>query len=151
MLGKFVGEAGRGVFRLSSAVARKLAQDRIALIGEAAHVIHADRCAGSLNLGLRDAAMVGEFVVSARRDGEDIGSPDVLARYDNARRADVTTRAFAVDLFNRSLLTDFLPMQGARGLGLYMLGQIGPLRRAVLREGVSPAASQPKLMRGEAL
>ncbi len=77
--------------------------------------------------------------------------PRLLARYDSLRRADVKSRAFAVDLLNRSLLTDFLPVQSARGLGLYLLDRIGPLRRAALREGVAPAASQPRLMRGEAL
>ena len=57
----------------------------------------------------------------------------------------------AVDLLNRSLLSDFLPLQGARGLGLFLIDRIGPLRRAVMREGVAPLASQPRLMRGEAL
>jgi 2-octaprenyl-6-methoxyphenol hydroxylase len=55
-----------------------------------------------------------------------------------------------VDVLNRSLLSDFLPVQGARGFGLYLLDRIAPLRRAVMREGVEPAA-QPRLMRGEAL
>ncbi len=55
------------------------------------------------------------------------------------RRADVGSRTLAVDLLNRSLLTDFLPVQSVRGLGLYMLDRIGPLRRAVMREGVAPA------------
>ncbi len=67
------------------------------------------------------------------------------------RRADVSSRTLAVDLLNRSLLSDFLPLQGARGLGLFLMEQIGPLRRAVMREGVVPMASQPRLMRGEAL
>jgi len=52
---------------------------------------------------------------------------------------------------NRTLLTDLLPVQGLRGLGLYALDRIGPLRRAVMREGIAPRSSQPKLMRGEAL
>jgi 2-octaprenyl-6-methoxyphenol hydroxylase len=52
---------------------------------------------------------------------------------------------------NRSLLSGFLPMQGARGLGLHLLNTIGPLRRAMMREGVMPRAAQPRLMRGEAL
>ena len=54
----------------------------------------------------------------------------------------------AADLLNRSLLTGFLPVQGLRGMGLYALEQIGPLRRAVMREGVAPRANQPRLMRG---
>jgi 2-octaprenyl-6-methoxyphenol hydroxylase len=48
-------------------------------------------------------------------------------------------------------LSDFLPAQGVRGLGLYLIDRIGPLRRAVMREGVAPTAAQPRLMRGEAL
>ncbi len=67
------------------------------------------------------------------------------------RVGDVTTRSAAIDLLNRSLLSDFLPAQGARGFGLYMIDRIGPLRRALMREGVMPAAAQPRLMRGEAL
>ena len=123
--------------------------NRIALVGEAAHVIPPIGAQG-LNLGLRDAATIGELVVEARREGSDVGAPDLLARYDRMRRADVTAARFAVDALNRSLLSDFLPVQGARGFGLYLLDRVAPLRRAVMREGVEPAA-QPRLMRGEAL
>ena len=107
--------------------------------------------AQGLNLGLRDAATIGELAVAAHRRGRDIGGAEVLARYDQMRRADVAGRTLAIDLLNRTLLSDFLPVQGARGLGLYVLDHIGPLRRAVMREGVSPATAQPRLMRGEAV
>jgi 2-octaprenyl-6-methoxyphenol hydroxylase len=150
ILGKVTVEPGRGAFPLAVETVRTFGQGRIALIGEAAHLIPPIGAQG-LNLGLRDAACIGELVVSARRDGGDAGAPDLLARYDTQRRADVTSRTLAVDLLNRTLLSDFLPVQGARGLGLYLIDRIGPLRRAVLREGVAPAASQPRLMRGEAL
>jgi 2-octaprenyl-6-methoxyphenol hydroxylase len=142
-------EEGRGVFPLGVEIAQSFARDRIALVGEAAHVIPPIGAQG-LNLGLRDAASIGELAADARRAGLNIGAPGLLSRYDRMRRADVTTRAFAVDALNRSLLTDFLPVQGARGFGLYLLDRIAPLRRAVMREGVEPAA-QPRLMRGEAL
>ena len=89
--------------------------------------------------------------MSARRAWRRRRCADLLARYDTLRRADVNSRTFAVDLLNRTLLSDFLPVQSARGLGLYLIDRIGPLRRAVMREGVAPAASQPRLMRGEAL
>jgi 2-octaprenyl-6-methoxyphenol hydroxylase len=150
MLGKIAVEPGRSIFPLAIETAENFAQHRVALIGEAAHVIPPIGAQG-LNLGLRDAATIGEIVVSACRDGGDVGEPAILARYDSLRRTDVKGRAVAVDLLNRSLLTDFLPVQSARGLGLYLLDRIGPLRRAALREGVTPAASQPRLMRGEAL
>lgn len=150
ILGKVAVEAGRGSFPLAMQTVRTFGQNRIALIGEAAHLIPPIGAQG-LNLGLRDAACISEIVVSARRDGDDVGSPDVLTRYDEKRRADVKSRTLAVDVLNRTLLSDFLPVQSARGLGLYLIDRIGPLRRAVLREGVAPAASQPRLMRGEAL
>jgi 2-octaprenyl-6-methoxyphenol hydroxylase len=149
ILGKVAVEDGHGLFPLGIETARSCARDRIALIGEAAHVIPPIGAQG-LNLGLRDAATIGELVVEARREGTDVGAPDLLARYDRMRRLDVTSRTVAVDMLNRSLLSDFLPLQGARGLGLYLLDRIAPLRRAVMREGVEPAA-QPRLMRGEAL
>jgi len=149
-LGKIAVEPGRGVFPLAIETARTFGRSRIALVGEAAHLMPPIGAQG-LNLGLRDAATIGELVVTARRDGGDVGAPDLLARYDKQRRADVKSRAMTVDLLNRTLLSDFLPVQGARGLGLYLIDRIGPLRRAVMREGIAPAASQPSLMRGEAL
>jgi 2-octaprenyl-6-methoxyphenol hydroxylase len=150
ILGKITIEPGRGVFPLVIETTQTFATRRAALVGEAAHVIPPIGAQG-LNLGLRDAATIGEIVADARRRGDDVGSVAVLARYNDARGADVTTRTLAVDLLNRSLLTDFLPVQGARGLGLWLMQQIGPLRRAVMREGVAPSGAQPRLMRGEAL
>jgi 2-octaprenyl-6-methoxyphenol hydroxylase len=150
ILGKITVEPGRGQFPLSVATAKHFGANRIALVGEAAHVIPPIGAQG-LNLGLRDAASIGEIAIAAQRDGRDIGSDDVLAAYEKMRRADVSSRTLAIDLLNRTLLTDFLPVQGLRGLGLYMIDRIGPLRRAVMREGVQPAATQPRLMRGETL
>jgi 2-octaprenyl-6-methoxyphenol hydroxylase len=148
LLGKMSVEQGRGFFPLTMATAEMFARERIALVGEAAHVVPPIGAQG-LNLGLRDGATIAELVADARRQNLDVGSPEVLARYDTQRRADVISRTLAVDLLNRSLLTDFLPAQGARGLSLYLVDRLGPLRRALLREGVAPAASQPRLMRGE--
>jgi 2-octaprenyl-6-methoxyphenol hydroxylase len=150
ILGKMQAENGRGRFPLGVATARSFARNRVALVGEAAHLIPPIGAQG-LNLGLRDAAVIAELVVTSRGEGGDVGASELLARYDDQRRSDVTSRTLAVDLLNRSLLTDFLPVQGTRGLGLYLIDRIGPLRRAVMREGVAPAASQPRLMRGEAL
>jgi 2-octaprenyl-6-methoxyphenol hydroxylase len=150
ILGKVELESACGLFPLRVATARRFADKRIALVGEAAHVIPPIGAQG-LNLGLRDAATIGELAVAARRNGRDIGGPDLLTRYDQLRRSDIDSRTLAVDLLNRSLLTDFLPVQGVRGVGLYMLDRIGPLRRAVMREGLAPSSGQPRLMRGERL
>jgi len=150
ILGKIEAEPARGRFPLRVATARRFADRRIALVGEAAHVIQPIGAQG-LNLGLRDAATISELAIKADRQSQDIGGAEMLASYDRLRRADVGSRTFAIDLLNRTLLSDFLPAQSMRGLGLYLIDRIGPLRRAVMREGVAPAAARPRLMRGEAL
>jgi len=150
ILGRIAPEPGRGAFPLAIETARRFAVARVALVGEAAHLLPPIGAQG-LNLGLRDAATIGELVVAAHRNGDDVGAPEFADRYDRSRRTDVTSRALAVDLLNRSLLSDFLPLQGARGLSLFLMERIGPLRRTIMREGVAPASAQPRLMRGEAL
>jgi 2-octaprenyl-6-methoxyphenol hydroxylase len=150
ILGKTTVEPERGLFPLATETAERFAAHRIALIGEAAHVMPPIGAQG-LNLGLRDAAQIAELVADASAAGMDIGSEALLARYDARRRPDVTTRMLAVDWLNSSLLADFLPVQSLRGLGLYALDRIGPLRRLVMREGVAPSTAEPALMRGEAL
>jgi 2-octaprenyl-6-methoxyphenol hydroxylase len=150
ILGRVTVEPGRGLFPLVSCVASRFAARRIALVGEAAHVIPPIGAQG-LNLGLRDSAAVGELAAAAHRAGCDPGGINLLVRYDRMRRADVRSRTMAVDLLNRSLLSDFLPVQAARGLGLYLIDRIGPLRRTMMREGVAPAGDEPRLMRGEPL
>jgi 2-octaprenyl-6-methoxyphenol hydroxylase len=147
ILGRIEPKPGRGAFPLAIATARRFAVARMALVGEAAHLMPPIGAQG-LNLGLRDAATIGELVVAAHREGGDVGAVDLADRYDGSRRADVTSRTLAVDLLNRSLLSDFLPMQGVRGFGLFLMQRFGPLRRAIMREGVAPAAAQPRLMRG---
>jgi 2-octaprenyl-6-methoxyphenol hydroxylase len=150
IVGKLALLPGRGIFPLAMETARRFASSRVALIGEAAHLLPPIGAQG-LNLGLRDAATIAEIAVDARRAGEDLGGAPALARYDGLRRPDVMSRMAAVDLLNRTLLSDFLPFQAARQLSFFMLRAVGPLRRAVMREGVIPALSQPRLMRGEAL
>ena len=108
ILGKIEVEPGRGLFPLRVATARHFADKRIALVGEAAHVIPPIGAQG-LNLGLRDAATIGELAVAAHREHRDIGGANVLANYDRLRRADVGSRTLAIDLLNRTLLSDFLP------------------------------------------
>lgn len=139
ILGKIAVEPGRGRFPLHLARASRLAASRIALVGEAAHVIPPIGAQG-LNLGIRDASEIGALAVAAHRARRDIGGINMLAAYDKKRRGDIASRLYAVDLLNKSLLSDFLPMQAVRGLGLYVLDRVGPLRRFVMREGVAPTA-----------
>jgi len=131
-------EPGRHIFPLSIERPHRYADRRIALVGEAAHVVPPIGAQG-LNLGLRDAMDIAAIVGHAKAAGEDTGAPQVLARYGAARRADIMSRTFAIDIANRSLLSDFLPMQPLRAAGMHLIGSIGPLRRLAMREGLAPS------------
>jgi 2-octaprenyl-6-methoxyphenol hydroxylase len=145
ILGKVEVEPGHGAFPLMVATAERAAAHRIALVGEAAHVFPPIGAQG-LNLGLRDAVTIAE-VAGAVGPGGDRGADSVTIEYERRRRADIGGRMLAVDILNRSLLSDLLPVQGLRGLGLYALDRVGVLRRALMREGVAPRAATPSLMR----
>ena len=143
ILGRINVEAGRHLFPLAIEHIRQYARHRIALVGEAAHVIPPIGAQG-LNMGLRDAADLSEIVREAMVSGEDPGSPGVLQRYDSARRTDVASRTFAIDIANRSLLSNLLPVQSMRAAGLHLIGSIGPLRRLAMREGLAPSWRPPR-------
>ncbi|MGR7997021.1 UbiH/UbiF family hydroxylase [Xanthobacter sp. ZOL 2024] len=140
ILGRFTVEPGRGAFPLAAETAETLVAPRIALVAEAAHIMPPIGAQG-LNLGLRDVAELVALVDRAAALGEDVGGAELLARYDRARRSDIEGRMRAVDVLNRSLLSDFLPIQSMRGFGLYLLDRVGPLRRAVMRLGIGERAA----------
>lgn len=145
LLGK-VGAVGRRVvFPLSGLTAETFGQRRVALVGEAAHVIPPIGAQG-LNLGLRDAATLADCVADAIGAGRDPGGADVLRAYSDRRRPDITSRITTVDVLNRSLLSTLLPVQLARGLGLIALKTLGPLRRAAIREGLQWRRDVPALL-----
>jgi 2-octaprenyl-6-methoxyphenol hydroxylase len=138
ILGQTRVEPRRNLFPLTIEQPRQFAKSRIALVGEAAHVLPPIGAQG-LNMGLRDAADIAEITRDALASGKDPGSPAVLDRYASARRADVMSRTFAIDIANRSLLSAFLPMQSLRAAGLHLIGAFGPLRRLAMREGLAPS------------
>lgn len=138
ILGRIQVEPGRHVFRLAIERPRQFAKDRIALVGESAHVLPPIGAQG-LNMGLRDGADIAEIVGRAITRGEDPGAPEVLSRYELARRPDVASRTWAIDLANRSLLSDFVGVQTLRAAGLHLIGSVGPLRRLAMREGLAPS------------
>jgi 2-octaprenyl-6-methoxyphenol hydroxylase len=127
----------------------KFAANRIALVGDAAHVLPPIGAQG-LNLGFRDAAALAECAGTALGKNGDPGSKETLRAYNRARRGDVATRTLAVDLLNRSLISGFVPIQAARGIGLHLLSGVGPLRRLFMREGLAPQTGLPKLMQAPA-
>jgi 2-octaprenyl-6-methoxyphenol hydroxylase len=138
IFGRVRVEPGRHLFPLAIEQPRQFAKARIALVGEAAHVVPPIGAQG-LNMGLRDAADLADIAGHAIASGEDPGAPLVLQRYASARRADIASRTFVIDLANRSLLSDFLAVQSLRAAGLHLIGAFGPLRRLAMREGLAPS------------
>jgi 2-octaprenyl-6-methoxyphenol hydroxylase len=145
LLGTMEIDGPGGFFPMSGMSANRLSCHRAALIGEAAHIIP-PLAAQGLNLSLRDGAALAEVLEDARVLGADIGSAQTLKAYEDARRSDVFIRTNGVDILNRSLLWDFLPADFLRGAGLFAFSTIGPLRRALMREGVIPHGTLPRLM-----
>jgi 2-octaprenyl-6-methoxyphenol hydroxylase len=150
LLGTLSDAAPRAQYRLAGLHAERMGQRRVALVGEAAHVLPPIGAQG-LNLSLRDAAALAECVANAIERGGDIGSAETLAAYHGARSADVVSRTVSVELLNRSLLADFLPIGALRGLGLHLLANVAPLRRIAMRSGLEPAGPLPRLMQPGAL
>jgi 2-octaprenyl-6-methoxyphenol hydroxylase len=146
LLGTVIAIGPRASFPLTRMAADRLGARRIALVGEAAHVIPPIGAQG-LNLGLRDIATLVELVTGSHKLGADIGGDAVLRAYNAARRADVATRTAMVDTLNRSLISDFLPLHLIRGAGLHALNSLPWLRRLVMREGLHPSGHAPALMR----
>ena len=137
MLGKVTVENGAQSFPLSGMTADHFGKGRFALVGEAAHAFPPIGAQG-LNLSLRDIMALVDII--APSSGAPIPA-DAGDRFDRKRRADVMSRTASVDLLNRSLLSDFLPMQMLRAAGLHVLASVPPLRGLVMREGIEPLGS----------
>lgn len=149
-LGSLVLEHGPSRHPLAFGIARAFRAERLALLGDAAHVIHPIAGQG-LNLGLADAAALAEAMTGALRLGLDPGSPDVLRAYERARRFDSFAMAAATDGLNRLFSNDALPLRLARDLGLGIVDRLPGLKRFFIGEAAAARGSRPRLMRGEAL
>ncbi len=141
-LGRISNIGPRKLFPMNGLVARDFAKNRIILIGEAAHVVPPIGAQG-LNMSLRDVAQAADLMMGE----DDPGQALVLADYDAFRRRDVQPRQQAIDLMNRSLLSGYLALEGGRALGLSLISQFGPLRRAVMKYGLAPSFGLPRVMR----
>ena len=134
MLGAVTAEPDVQAWPLSGMMANRFGKGRVALVGEAGHVFPPIGAQG-FNLSLRDIISLSDLVSDLK--GGPI--PDNLGdRFERRRRADVMTRTASVDLLNRSLLSDFLPVQMARAAGLHVLSALPPLRGLFMREGIEP-------------
>ncbi len=135
---------------LSLVHAERYVDQRLVLVGDAAHGIHPIAGQG-YNLGIRDIAALVEVLVDARRLGLDIGAADTLERYAQWRRADNFTMVAATDLLNRLFSNDIGPLRRLRDLGLAGVNRVPALRRFFVRHAMGRVGDLPRLIRGERL
>ena len=146
-LGRFVESGKRVSYPLSMVRASAQVQGRALIIGNAAHSLHPIAGQG-FNLSLRDVAMLAEVLSDARRDGEDLGASDVLARYVEGRSGDQQGTAVFTDLLNRVFANPLMSVALGRNMGLLALELMPPARRFLMRHNMGLGGRLPKLARG---
>ncbi len=149
-LGEIAAVGPRRVHPLGLSVARAFIADRLALVGDAAHVIHPIAGQG-LNMGLKDVAALAEVIVDAVRLGLDPGSLAVLERYQRWRRFDTMAMGIATDGLNRLFSNQSDVLRLVRDVGLGLVDRLPALKHLFIREAAGLVGEVPKLLRGEAL
>jgi len=134
-------------FPLRLQIARDFVAPRLALVGDAAHVVHPIAGQG-LNLGLKDVAALAEVIIEAIRLGLDHGSDDVLGRYQSWRRLDTSAMAAMTDGLNRLFSNDLAPVRALRDFGLGLVDRAGPIKSALIRTASGVSSSGPRLLSG---
>lgn len=150
-IGDFLGEVtlagARWTYPLALSITTSFVAERVAVLGDAAHVMHPIAGQG-LNAGLKDVAALAEVLAEARRRGEDIGRTDVLDRYQRWRRFDTAALLLATDTFNRLFSNDNAFLRMARDLGLGAVNALPSLRRGFIREAAGLTGDLPRLLEG---
>jgi 2-octaprenyl-6-methoxyphenol hydroxylase len=137
-------------FPLGYFVARSFIAERMALIGDAAHVIHPIAGQG-LNMGLKDVAALAEVVVDAARLGIDLGQSDVLERYQRWRRFDTMAMGLATNSLNLLFSNKSTLLRTVRDIGLGLVDRAPPLKEMFIRQAAGLSGEVPRLLKGEAL
>ncbi len=140
LLGAVDHVTGLQMFPLTSLSTQKMAGQRIALVGEAAHVFPPIGAQG-LNLGFRDVASLIRLAEQFKDEPGGFGSDAMLGAYDQERRFDVTSRSAGVNFMNNMLLSPLWPTHLARGAALHAINHLPALKRQIMRLGMG--ASSP--------
>jgi 2-octaprenyl-6-methoxyphenol hydroxylase len=137
-------------YPLSSVAVDDPARARAVAIGNAAHILHPVAAQG-FNLGLRDIAALAQVWRDALVAGEDIGAPEVLRRYADWRRRDVSWTGTLTDGLIQAFRPRFPPAASVRALGMLALDALPFARRALMRQAMGLSGRLPDLALGLAL
>ncbi|MEH6359608.1 MAG: UbiH/UbiF/VisC/COQ6 family ubiquinone biosynthesis hydroxylase [Amylibacter sp.] len=150
--GDFLGEislkGGRYSYPLNLTLADRFVDHRLALVGDAAHGVHPLAGQG-LNLGLRDIAALTEVLALAMRRGEDIGTINVLRRFQQWRRFDISSSVASTDSINRLFSNDNHLLRFIRDAGLGLVNSAPNLRRGLIRQAAGLTGELPKMLQGK--
>ena len=149
-LGRVTLEEKLQSFPLRLQIAKRFVAPRLALIGDAAHVVHPIAGQG-LNLGLKDVAALAEVAIDAMRLGLDHGNAAALDRYERWRRLDTALMAAVTDGMNRLFSNDVAPVRALRDFGLGVVDRLGPLKDFMISRAAGVETSGPRLLRGLAI
>jgi 2-octaprenyl-6-methoxyphenol hydroxylase len=147
-LGKLTLAGPRGSFPLAGMIARSFVGERLALVGDAARVLHPIAGQG-VNLGLRDAAAIVETVIDAARLGLDFGRAETLLRYQRWRRFESVAFWAATDGLNRLFRIDDAGIRAIRDLGLGLVERAPAAKRRFVEAAAGFSGEPPRLVMGE--
>lgn len=145
-LGGLAGITARGSFPLRRMHAHRYVDERVVLVGDAAHTVHPLAGQG-VNLGMLDAAVLAEVLLNALGEGEPFAGKAVLSRYENQRRRDVLAMMGVIDIFYRLFGNDVVPVKLLRNLGLEVANRVTPAKRQVMRFALGLSGETPMLAR----
>ena len=147
-LGKVNAILGTASFPLKRQHAQEYVKPGVVLVGDAAHMINPLAGQG-VNIGLLDAAALGEVLVEAHKQGLELGDLSVLKRYEKLRRNENLKMMTVMDVFYRVFSNQVLPVKFLRNLGLGLAERISPAKNKVMRSAMGLEGNLPKLARGE--
>jgi len=143
-MGQLTVEGDRFLFPVRLMQCQRYTGPRLALVGDAAHGCHPVGGQG-LNLGIRDVAALAEVIQQAHQQGQDVGSPTVLAQYDRWRRRENWVILGFTDFLVRLFSNEWLPLVLTRRLGLWLLRQVPPVKQLALRLMTGLSGRRPVL------
>ena len=144
ILGEITSIEPRKAFPISGLKCDKYAENRIALVGEAAHVIPPIGAQG-MNLGLRDAAHLIDILI--KHPDLSKSSNQITLHYNQSRKSDILSRTYVVDFLNKSLLLNNISLKSIRSAGLSIMRKCKSMRQFIMQQGLGDEHSLPSLMK----